>query len=133
VTTRYELNCGQPVLHRDGIPVSRCLDSVAIAFSKNFDGEFCLHKHGDPAQVKRWVDTTKAKLLQGDKFSREAAENLRLLEIDVPIPPKRFPVELLNRAIARNQAALDQLIGSTQVVDVIAHEVGYREGLPRAT
>ncbi|WP_434716152.1 hypothetical protein [Paraburkholderia sp. A3RO-2L] len=47
----FELNCGQYVMFRNGAPVSRVLDEIAICFDRE-DGT--RHKLGDPEVVRAW-------------------------------------------------------------------------------
>jgi hypothetical protein len=51
LSIHFELNCGQYVMFRNGAPVSRLLDEVAICFDKE-DGT--RHKLGDPEVVRKW-------------------------------------------------------------------------------
>ncbi|MDN8078888.1 hypothetical protein QZN30_05945 [Burkholderia multivorans] len=55
----FELNCGQYVMFRNGAPVSRVLDEVAICFDKE-DGT--RHKIGDPEVVRAWQKTNQDAL-----------------------------------------------------------------------
>lgn len=84
---RYELNCGQYVLMRDGSPIGPCLDEVCLALDAV---EGTLHKHGSPGKVQAWLSQTQAGLRAGG--CTEMADNLVSIS-------GRFPLALLNRCL----------------------------------
>ena len=84
---RFELNCGQYVLHADGTPVTRVLDEVAICLDKE-DGT--RHKYGDPESVRAWH--AKAQKSFRDIGQHEMADNLVVIQ-------GRFTLEDLNKVI----------------------------------
>lgn len=125
MSVHYELNCGQFVLHRDGVPVLRPLDVVAIAFEEDPDsGRIILHKHGSVETVRDWVAKTKGKLTQSGGFGVQMANALELVEIKGAMRPDEYPpVDLLNEAIGGKQRALKCLVRPDDVIEVQAREV----------
>ena len=90
----YRLNCGQYVLHRDGLPVKAVTDTVAIVVDTSME---CLVKHGTPADVSRWLESAKAKFIE--KGFLELAESLVMLE-------GRFPIDDLNMCLTHSGYAM---------------------------
>ena len=100
----YETNCGQFVMYRDGKPVMRPLDEVALAVGSDGDGGLLLHKHGEPTSVRAWV--AKMKLGGGELAS------------DLIVHQGAFDLHELNQAIGGNTAALCRLVGDSNVIDL---------------
>lgn len=84
---RYELNCGQYVLHADGAPVSRVLDEIAICLDKE-DGT--RHKFGDPEVVRAWHQ--KAQKSFRDVGASDLADDLVVIQ-------GRFTLDDINKVI----------------------------------
>lgn len=117
----YELNCGQPVLHKGGVPVGPPLDEIAIAFDAS-EERIVLHKHGNSELVQKWVDASKQKLMAAGKVGIEMAAALEMVRIPA-FPPGSLPLEDVNSAIQGNQLALQRLVRSGDVLNVEAREV----------
>lgn len=113
-TVHYELNCLQYVLHIDGKPARKPLDEVAIAYAVDKeDGLITRHKHGDPDDVRAWLEKTKAGLAQQGEFGQKMANEL---QIYVGKPD----VNLLNDAINGVERALRNIVMPPLVIDVEA-------------
>jgi hypothetical protein len=84
---RYELNCGQYVLHQNGKPVHRVHDEVAICLDKESGTR---HKFGDPEVVRAWHANTQKSFR--DAGSPEMAEDLVVIQ-------GRFTLEDINKVI----------------------------------
>lgn len=117
----YQLNCGQYVLCRDGRPILRPLDDVALAASADSaSGEVTLHKHGDPTQVEAWFQVAHARLCaagaSGNDRAKAMAEELKVVR-------GHFDVNVLNLAINGARSALRELVFPTHVIDVDCQEV----------
>lgn len=90
-SNEYQFNCGQYVYFRDGEPVTRPADTIAL-FIDTEDGT--LHKHGDPAAVRRHHQVTSEKFRSSDSSEvREWANKLIVVE-------GRFPLEEINRVLS---------------------------------
>ena len=83
----FKLNCGQYVLHADGIPVSRVLDEVAICLDKESGTR---HKFGDPEVVRAWHE--KAQKSFRDVGANDMADDLVVIQ-------GRFTLEDINKVI----------------------------------
>jgi hypothetical protein len=86
-TYRYELNCGQYVLHADGAPVSRVLDELAICLDKENGTR---HKFGDPEVVRAWHEKSQKAFRDGG-FTDMAD--------DMVVIQGRFTLEDINKVI----------------------------------
>ena len=84
---RFELNCGQYVLHADGAPVTRVLDEVAICLDKENGTR---HKYGDPESVRAWH--AKAQKSFRDIGQNDMADDLVVIQ-------GRFTLDDLNKVI----------------------------------
>lgn len=110
----YETNCEQYVLMRDGKPVMRPLDEIALCVAVDSDGCCILHKHGDPESVRKWAESTQAVLrAQGNDVANQMAA-------EIQVHQGKFDLQDLNLAVQRNQNALARLTKSTNVIDVDA-------------
>jgi len=87
LSIHFELNCGQYVMFRNGAPVSRVLDEIAICFDKE-DGT--RHKVGDPEVVRKW-----------QKQNQEVLRNAGLegMADALVVIQGRFTLEDLNKVI----------------------------------
>jgi hypothetical protein len=113
----YELNCSQYVLCRDGRPILRPLDEVALAVSCDDEtGLITLHKHGEPDRIAEWFKTMRAKLSTAGLMGVRMADEMLLVQ-------GRFDIEQLNAAINRNQAVLRALVHPQTVIDVECVEI----------
>lgn len=113
----YALNCGQYVKHRDGQPIQRPLDEVAMAVSVDEETSLVtLHKHGDPEAVAAWFQRTKAKLVATGAMGLRMAEEMKLIQ-------GRFDLAQLNAAINGSATALHNLVFPPLVIDVDCVEV----------
>lgn len=113
----YELNCGQYVLCRDGQPIQRPLDEIAIAVSVDDEsGLVTLHKHGDLATVAVWFERTKDKLMNVGAMGMLMADEMKLVR-------GRFDIAQLNAAINGAATALHDLVFPQLVIDVECVEV----------
>ncbi len=123
----YELNCGQPVLFRDGVPVSRPLDKLALSFDDSSeDGLITPYRHGDPAIVHAWVAAQKARSAASGSLEGSLAERLQVIELN-SFPPGNFPLELVNQAIKGNQLALAKLVRPQDTIEVEARVIAVSE------
>lgn len=84
---RYELNCGQYVLHQNGNPVHRVLDEVAICLDKENGTR---HKFGDPESVRAWHKKSQ------DAFR---ASGFDQMADDLVVIQGRFTLEDINMVI----------------------------------
>ena len=84
----YELYMGTYYL-MEGKRILHACDEVAIAFSKEEDSTYILHKHGDPQLVKNWLD--RATKLYEDSLTHTCPTFYMI--------SGKFPVEDLNRLI----------------------------------
>jgi hypothetical protein len=113
----YELNCSQYVLCRDGRPILRPLDEVALAVSCDDEtGLITLHKHGEPVRIAEWFKTTQAKLSAAGPMGMLMAGEMALVQ-------GRFDIEQLNAAINRSQTALRAQVHPPTVIDVECVEI----------
>jgi hypothetical protein len=88
-----------------------------LAFGVDSDnGHIVLHKHGEPERVQAWVEAAKKKLHDGG--AAFLADELKYLEIAVPMPPRLFPVDLLNDAIEGVYRSLKILVTPENTIDV---------------
>ena len=87
LSVHFELNCGQYVMFRNGAPVSRVLDEIAICFDKE-DGT--RHKVGDPEVVRKWQK-------QNQEVLRTAG--LEGMADALVVTQGRFTLEDLNKVI----------------------------------
>ena len=85
---KYELYMGSYYLMEEKRIVHGC-DEIAIAFTKEQDGNYILMKHGDPELVQKWVDRTRE--LYKDSLTHTSP--------DFYMITGKFPVEDLNRLI----------------------------------
>lgn len=112
---RFELNCGQYVLHADGAPISRLLDEVAICLDKE-DGT--RHKFGDPEVVRAWHE-------KAQKSFRAMGEH-NLADVLVVIQG-RFTLEDINKVIenACYTAVLYEKVmsGTAETLDLLGNVV----------
>jgi hypothetical protein len=65
-------------------------DEIAIAFTKEQDGTYILHKHGLPQLVKNWIDLTK------QSFKESGFDNIASSFYMIK---GKFPVEDINRIL----------------------------------
>jgi hypothetical protein len=65
-------------------------DEVAIAFSKEEDGNCILHKHGSPNMVQSWIDMTR-QVYKENGFDDIAMSLYMIIG--------KFPVEDINRIL----------------------------------
>lgn len=113
----YALNCSQYVLCRDGQPILRPLDEVALAVSCDSEtGLVTLHKHGDPERITEWFKTTRAKLSTAGAMGMLMADEMCLVQ-------GRFDIQQLNAAISGVPSALRNLVHPPQVIDVECVEI----------
>ena len=125
----YELNCGQFVLFRDGIPYTAPADVIALAFEVDDSGRITLHKHGNPESVSSWVTNSRDKLASAGAIGKEMADALQVVDVRVPIDPSTsFPLHILNAAINRDQNALRYFCFPDSIVNVESRVV---EDAPR--
>jgi len=118
----YQTNCGQFVLHHDGVPVGPLLDEVSVAYTFDpVDGLYILHKHGSIESVNAWKDSTAAKLSTSGPVGKEMADALRILS-------GRFPLQDLNEAIGGSQGALDRLVQESRTIDAEARQLPATQG-----
>lgn len=82
----YRFNCKQYVLHKGDQPVGAVLDEVSLAIDTNTGSVL---KHGNPEMVTRYVQETRAKLMQASP--EWAAELVQLTG--------RFKLEELNACL----------------------------------
>jgi hypothetical protein len=112
---RFELNCGQYVLHADGIPITRVLDEVAICLDKE-DGT--RHKFGDPDVVRAWHE--KAQKSFRDVGANELADDLVVIQ-------GRFTLDDINKVIenASYTAVLYKKVmnGTAETLDLLGNVV----------
>jgi len=85
----YELYMGTYYL-MDGKTILHACDEVAIAFSKEENDVYILHKHGSPELVKNWIDNTR-QIYKENGFD-DIAMSLYMIS-------GKFPVEDLNRIL----------------------------------
>lgn len=58
------------------------MDSVAICYEVCDDGMIIRHKHGNPENVRKWAEKTKAKLLEsGGSMAKGMADGILIAEI----------------------------------------------------
>lgn len=115
-TIHYETNCEQYVMHRDGKPILRPLDEVALAVGEDGEGGLILHKHGIPENVSKWVTDTKAAFAAVGDLGESMAAELRVVQ-------GKFDLHDLNEAVGGNQNALRRLAGDRNTIDVDAKVV----------
>jgi hypothetical protein len=107
---RFELNCGQYVLHADGAPVSRVLDEVAICLDVENGTR---HKYGDPVNVRAWHE--KAQKSFREVGANDMADALVVIQ-------GRFTLDDLNKVIENSchTAVLYQKVmnGTAEMLDI---------------
>lgn len=112
---RYELNCGQYVLHVDGKPVSRVLDELAICLDKESGTR---HKFGDPEVVRAWHEKTQKSFR--DVGANDMADDLVVIQ-------GRFTLEDINKVIelTGHAAVLYQKVmaGTADMLDMFGNVV----------
>lgn len=87
----YQFNCGQYVYFRDGEPVTKPADTIALFIDKA-DGT--LHKHGDPVAVRKHHQTTCGAYRASD------SPEVNALADDLIVVEGRFPLEEINRCLS---------------------------------
>ena len=110
LSIHFELNCGQYVMFRNGAPVSRVLDEVAICIDRE-DGT--RHKLGDPEVVRAWHKQNQTVLR--DAGLEGMADALVVIQ-------GRFTLEDLNKVIENTTyaATLYQKVmdGTAETLDI---------------
>ena len=112
---RFQLNCGQYVLHADGKPVSRVLDELAVCLDK---ANGTRHKFGDPEVVRAWHE--KAQKSFRDVGAHDLADDLVVIQ-------GRFTLEDINKVIelTGHAAVLYQKVmnGTAEMLDLSGNVV----------
>lgn len=113
----YELNCGQYVLHEDGMPIGPVMDEVAIAYCHMKDDDlFFIKKYGPPETVESWLETAKKAYSAAGELGKRMAAEMYLIK-------GRLDVHLVNNVIAGRMDSLIELIKRADAIDVSAKEL----------